>query len=570
MSITHFFRTSRRLAVPDARGDPYRLRITAIAGIHLLALAGMYLTESGTLGSTLFLLTWGMLNCMWLVVLRRPGMAAALSLIIIALVIVLSKFKFDTLWMTLNFFDVLLIDADTVAFLLTIYPDLRTAGIVAAAVMLPLLILLWRSDPFRVRPSIAALAGTPCLAALVGLSIAVPGEPWEQFQGINYVSNFTRSGVHSISELMVHGWFDSGSSSASRLPPVANETCQSSGKRPHIILVLDEASFDITAVSGIKVPADYSRHFLSFDGKARRLLPESIGGQTWYTEYNVLTGLSARSYGRFGFFLTRIAADRVNRGLPHALRRCGYKTFTLYPAYGAFLSARRFQTTTGIQRFLDSQELGAGDVEPDHFYFNKTLELIEREHKGAPLFVFAYTVANHFPWTTTYRPDLTPGWRGLGNESEVDEYIRRQTLSARDYSDFIARLKRDYPHESFLIVRFGDHQPAISARLIDRSLDNAAIARRIQMHDPKYYATYYAIDAVNFRPVDMSSARDTLDAPYLPLIVQEAAGLSLDSSFTEQKKILQRCQGMFFSCRHGAEARNFNRLLINSGLIKGL
>jgi hypothetical protein len=55
--------------------------------------------------------------------------------------------------------------------------------------------------------------------------------------------------------------------------------------------------------------------------------------------------------------------------------------------------------------------------------------------------------------------------------------------------------------------------------------------------------------------------------PDPPLVVQEAAGLPLDSSFTEQKKILTRCKGLFYG---GAEARRFNRMLIDAGLIKNL
>jgi len=39
---------------------------------------------------------------------------------------------------------------------------------------------------------------------------------------------------------------------------------------------------------------------------------------------------------------------------------------------------------------------------------------------------------------------------------------------------------------------------------------------------------------------------------------------------TEQKKILQRCNGMFYACKNGAEARPFNRLSIDAGLIYGL
>jgi hypothetical protein len=46
--------------------------------------------------------------------------------------------------------------------------------------------------------------------------------------------------------------------------------------------------------------------------------------------------------------------------------------------------------------------------------------------------------------------------------------------------------------------------------------------------------------------------------------------LPLDPSFAEQKKIMQRCDGAFYGCRKGAEARRFNRLLIDAGLIKGL
>ena len=121
----------------------------------------------------------------------------------------------------------------------------------------------------------------------------------------------------------------------------------------------------------MKVPAGYGAHFKSGDGKQRSLMVEGAGGPSWYTEYNVLTGLSARSYGRFADFVTRIAAGRVERGLPHALRRCGYKTFTLYPMYGAFLSARHFQQTAGIQSFLNSAALGASFLDPDSFYLNK-------------------------------------------------------------------------------------------------------------------------------------------------------------------------------------------------------
>jgi Sulfatase len=320
---------------------------------------------------------------------------------------------------------------------------------------------------------------------------------------------------------------------------------------------------------GIRVTPNYQQHFLSFDGKQRKLLVEGAGGPSWFTEYNVLTGLSVRSYGRFANAVTRVAAGHVDRGLAYALRRCGYRTFSMYPYYGAFVGARRFQTTAGIERFFDGTNLG-GFQRTDAQYYDFALRTITWERSDGPMFLFVYTAANHLPWNFRYRPDLMSDWRNLGNRSDVDEYLRRQAMSAQDYRQFVARLRDQFPDEPFIIVRFGDHQPPFAKYFIDPVLDEPAVAKRIQVHDPRYLTTYYAIEAVNFTPADLSSALDTLDAPYLPLVVLEAAGVPLEPSFEEQKKILQRCDGLFYGCKGGAEASRFNRLLIDAGLINGL
>jgi hypothetical protein len=180
----------------------------------------------------------------------------------------------------------------------------------------------------------------------------------------------------------------------------------------------------------------------SFHGKERKFLAESNGGPSWFTEYNVLAGLSSRSFGRFSYFVTRIASGRVERGLPLALRRCDYDTISLYPAFGAFMSARSFQLTTGIQHFYDAPALGAGDVEPDSFFYDSALKLMSHQTPNTPLFMFVYLAANHFPWETRFRPDLMPSWRKPGNAPRVDEYLRRQAMSADDYRAFIAGLKK--------------------------------------------------------------------------------------------------------------------------------
>ena len=551
-----------------ARGQG--LRVAMLAALHLTALAILIGTESGFVAQMAFLLSWGFFNFCWIMLLRRPAVAAAIALAWLVVLILLSQFKHEMLLMTVNFVDLMVIDADTFSFLMKIFPRLDAKAGIAATLLVIALVPLWYFDPFRVRRRAALLGAAVCLTGLVGLALTVPNDPWEEFYAENYFSKFTRSGVTATSDLITRGVLESDASVTSPLATVAAAAPCTVSKPPHIVMVFDESSFDIRAIPEVKTPAGYGAHFKSDDGKQRSLIVEGAGGPSWFTEYNVLTGLSARSYGRFADFVTRIAAGRVERGLPHALRRCGYKTHTLYPMYGAFLSARNFQTSAGIQGFHDSESLGAKFLDPDSFYFDAAVDIIEKQRKNQPLFLLVYTAQNHFPWSFRFRPDLAPEWRDLGNRGDVDEYLRRQHLSATDYQAFVAKLAREFPGEPFLIVRFGDHQPYFARSMIDPEQDDTMLARRIAAADPRFLTTYYAINTLNFTPRDMTSALDALDAPYLPLVVLEAAGVPLDPSFAEQKKILQRCQGLFYRCNGGAEARRFNRLLIDAGLIKGL
>ena len=547
-----------------------RTVLCLVAMLHLVALIIMAATEFDLVAKAAFLLVWGVLNCFWLALLRRPAVSALISLEFVLLLTLLSRFKYDKLWMTVDFVDLMIIDQDTSAFLLAAFPSLRIWISLALAGTAVLLIVAWRLDNYRARLRPTLISGSLCMAALIGLSLWFPTGLQEDFIGQNYLSKFARSGVEAIHEFASHGYLQSEASVAERLKTASAATCRASRQLPHIILLHDESSFDITAAPGINVPPRYRDYFQSFDGKARKLVVDGAAGPSWFTEYNVLTGLSALSYGRFATSVTRISAGRVSVGLPHALSRCGYQTFSLYPFYGAFLGSRAFQQTAGISRYLDMIDLGTRDFEADSFYFDKALEIVERERGTGPLFLYVYTVANHFPWNKRLRPELTPSWRDPGNDSEVDEYIRRQEMTAHDYRRLLERLTREFPTESFLIVRYGDHQPQFGARIIDPSLSEQALAHRLEASDQRYFTTYYAIDAVNFTPADLSSALDKLDSPYLPLVVQGAAGVPLGPSFSEQKKILQRCDGLFYRCAGGAEARRFNRLLIEAGSVKGL
>src|SRR6187551_3090265 len=398
-------------------------RLSAVAAPHMAALAVMLQTEADFGGRMGFVLAWSILNFAFIALLRRPALSGALSLTLVVILVLLSRLKHDVVQMTANFVDLMVIDRDTAAYLFTIFPNLRWNVVGAALVILPLMYALWWLDPFRIRRLPAAAGLLACLAALTGQAMTWPDEAWRGYYDNGYLSKFAHSGVTAVSDFANYGFMESEAVTAERLKVPLEDSCHVAGRRPHIIMIHDESCFDIRQASGVKVPPGYGSHFKSFDGRERKFVAESNGGPSWFTEYNVLAGLSSRSFGRFSYFVTRLASGRVERGLPLALRRCGYSTTSLYPAHGAFMSARAFHTTTGIQHFRDARDLGAKGVEPDSFFYDKALALMSQEAPATPQFMFVYLAANHFPWEKRFRPDLTPSWAGPGNEPKVDEYL---------------------------------------------------------------------------------------------------------------------------------------------------
>ena len=208
------------------------VRWFAIAAPQLAALALMYQTETDFSARLCFLLSWGLLNFVWLALLRRPALSGALSLTMVVVLVLLSRFKHDVAQMTVNFVDLMVIDRDTVSFLFTIFPDLRWPVIGAGLVTVPLMAALWWLDPFRFRrlPALALALG--CLAALTGYSLAYPDEAWRGYYDDGYLSKFARSGVNAVSDFLQFGFLEADALGADAAQHAAARCLPSRGPPP--------------------------------------------------------------------------------------------------------------------------------------------------------------------------------------------------------------------------------------------------------------------------------------------------------------------------------------------------
>jgi hypothetical protein len=203
-----------RLASADRR---HAGRFALLVAIHLAAFGIWLWSEDEPSAQAAFVLTWAALNFFWLVLLRRPLTSAALSLVLIVILIALSQFKHGTLMMTATFVDVMLIDAATFSFFLKVNPGLVEKLGLAVALALPVMILLWRAEPFRVRRSTALLGLLLCLAALAGLSLTVPTDREDEFYPHQYVSKFARSAAVAAVDLTNGGVLEVDPATGERL-----------------------------------------------------------------------------------------------------------------------------------------------------------------------------------------------------------------------------------------------------------------------------------------------------------------------------------------------------------------
>jgi hypothetical protein len=214
--------------------------------LHAGAALLMVTTEISLAGVAVFLLVWVMLNCLWLALLRKPTVAALISLGILIVLTLLSRFKFDKLWMTIDFVDVMIIDRDTTAFLLEIFPGLRWGILLAVAATAVAIVIAWRLDRYRVSLQTSLVGFSISAATLVAVSLFWPTGLNEDFESRSYVSKFARTGVEAVHELSLPRLSRRGESARGTWPRLPTPSAVQTRKLHISFCCNDESSFDIT------------------------------------------------------------------------------------------------------------------------------------------------------------------------------------------------------------------------------------------------------------------------------------------------------------------------------------
>jgi phosphoglycerol transferase MdoB-like AlkP superfamily enzyme len=559
----------RLLFAPD--GELSRGLVNGAAVLFTLPIADYFWKYEGSPANLFFVssVTLTLAACAVLV-FGRILVASVLVNALVGIVAIVAWAKHQAMDMALHAYDVIfyLSSWSTIGFL---WRDFRThviallAALVATAIAA---VIAHRFDtkPVRRRTALVAVA---LLAVVSTIAAATKGQRFHlQFYWDGYhISSFYSSWAETV-EALWRGQLIEAAGTASGASFAVPTGCDGAINPPHIVLIHEESVVPPANFPTLRYAHGLDRMFASHDGKTHPLRVETYGGASWLTEFSVLTGLSTRSFGGMQQFVQPLMADKLHDTLPQALGRCGYRNVVFYPLERNFVSNEKFYASVGLREMFDAKDQRApSDTERDRFYFANALDEIARhlQRSRQPLFTMIFTMATHSPYDWAYMPEVNVPGGAPGTDAEMNEYLRRLAMAQMDYDDLRRDLARRFPGERFLIVHYGDHHPVATRTLLGLSNKLEAEDILLPLESPGFI-TYYAVDGINYQPPPLPDV-ETLDVPYLPLVILNAARLPLSDSFQERQRILSACNGRYFTCKPRDTILAFHRRLIDSGLV---
>jgi phosphoglycerol transferase MdoB-like AlkP superfamily enzyme len=242
------------------------------------------------------------------------------------------------------------------------------------------------------------------------------------------------------------------------------------GPLPNIVFFHAESSFDPHLA--FKLSSRVALPLWSEVVDTRALGPlrvNVVGGGSWVTEFEVITGVDSRIFGYQGFYTHYYLAPKVRNSFAWYLARKGYTTRAYYPVEGAFYNVAKAFRSYGFGEFRDGAALRlptdwANLVDRD--IVRSVIDLGGLEGPG-PFFSFIGTAENHGPhpckhfvnerqFVTTFVEAAS-----FDENCQLNEYLKRAVSTSDALVLVLQRLKhvQKTTGRPFVLLVYGDHQP---------------------------------------------------------------------------------------------------------------
>lgn len=300
------------------------------------------------------------------------------------------------------------------------------------------------------------------------------------------------------------------------------------GKKPNIIMIMNEALADFSSISDIETNEDYMPfiHGLTENTVKGDLFVSIFGGGTSKTEYEALTSNSMAFMPKGSTpYVTYI--NRKTSSLATNLRAQGYGGMVaMHPYKGSGYKRNKVYPLLGFDKFYDLPEFNNAKVIRNHVSdegnFDKIIKVYEQNRKKdkKPFFLFDVTMQNHSSYDRK--------WDNLSDDiSTIKDYgddvnIYLNLVKASD--DAFKKLVEYFSNvdEPTMIIMFGDHQPKLNNHFYENVEKGFSLGDEYKMFEK--YNTPFVIWA-NYDIEEQTDVK--ISANYMGTMVDELAGNSM-------------------------------------------
>lgn len=250
------------------------------------------------------------------------------------------------------------------------------------------------------------------------------------------------------------------------------KTCTTlNGKKPNIILIMNESLADFSLVGSVNYNRDPLEYIHSMKENTIKGLDyvSVFGAGTSNSEFEAMTG-NTMSFFPSGCNVYQQFMHESTYSLSSYLKSLGYTCNAIHPSSGAnwnrvnTYKSMKFDNFFTIEDFQNPEYIR---YISDKESYKKIIELYENHDKSSPMFVFDMTIQNHGGYQTNTNWD-EPVYVKDSYYDEAKEFLSASKVSDDAFKYLIEYFEKE--EEPVIIFMFGDHLPQVETGFYEELL----------------------------------------------------------------------------------------------------
>ncbi len=250
------------------------------------------------------------------------------------------------------------------------------------------------------------------------------------------------------------------------------KTCTTlNGKKPNIILIMNESLADFSLIGSVNYNRDPLEYIHSMKENTIKGLDyvSVFGAGTSNSEFEAMTG-NTMSFFPSGCNVYQQFMHESTYSLPSYLKSLGYTCNAIHPSSGTnwnrvnAYKSMKFDNFFTIEDFQNPEYIR---YISDKESYKKVIELYEKHDKSSPMFMFDMTIQNHGGYQTNTNWDK-PVYVKDSYYDEAKEFLSASKVSDDAFKYLIEYFEKE--EEPVIIFMFGDHWPQVETGFYEELL----------------------------------------------------------------------------------------------------